>query len=387
MIGKLIACLAVVVVGMVPVARAEGQQQEVKPMWVYVSGPSGPKSKGIYVMQFDVGTGKLTEPVLAAEVKGASYFWIHPNGKCLYCVDHIVEGGKGVGIVRAYGIEDGSGKLVELNWKPTGGEGPCYVSLNKEGTFALVANYSSGSVSVMPVRADGKLEGVSSYVKFEGSGPNVKRQQHAFGHCFDFGPGERFAFACDLGTDQVRVFGFDADGGKLRAAGVGKVPAGSGPRHITFSEDGKFAYVINEMGSTITVFSYDAGKGELREVQTVSTLPPGYEHSPEKDTAAEVFIHPNGKWLYASNRGNDSVVRFERDGELGKLANPKWVPSGGRTPRYFGIVPGGKWMLVANEGSGNVLVYKIDQGDGTITPTGDEVEIGSAMCIKFLQKE
>ncbi|HZZ43361.1 MAG TPA: lactonase family protein [Tepidisphaeraceae bacterium] len=353
-------------------------------MWVYVSGPAGPKSQGIYVMRFDPAAGTLSQPVLAANVKHASYFWLHPNGKCLYSVDSVQEDGKSKGVIRAYGIEDGTGKLVDLNVQPTGGVGPCYVSLDREGKFALAANYASGGVAVLPVRIDGKLDGVSAYVQFEGSGPNPKRQTHPYAHCFDFDPAGKFALACDLGTDQVRVFKFDRDGGKLEAAGVGKVPPGSGPRHVTFSADAKFAYVVNEMGSTITVFAYDGQTGAMKELQTISSLPPDYEHSPDKDTAAEVFIHPNGKWLYASNRGHNSVVRFMRDETTGKLSEPVWAQSGGRIPRYFGIVPGGKWMLVANEGSGNVLVFKINQQDGTITPTGDQIEIGSAMCIKFL---
>lgn len=354
-------------------------------MWVYISGPSGPKSKGIYVSHFDQATGKITEPVLAADVKRASYFWIHPNGKFVYSVDQGDEGGKPTGYIRAFAIEPGTGKLTELNHESTIGSGTCYVSLDREGKFALAANYGSGSVTVLPVGPDGKLGKATAFVQLEGSGPNPKRQTHSYGHCFDFDPSEKFALACDLGADRVNVFRFDRDAGKLTLAGQGKVAPGSGPRHITFSHDGKFAYVINEMGMTLTVFSYNGDTGAMTEVQTISTLPSDYQQS-DKDTAAEVFFHPNGKWLYASNRGHDSVVRFLVDESTGKLSDPKWTPSGGRIPRYFGIDPSGKWMLIANEGSGTVLVHKIES-DGSLTPTGDKVEVGSAMCIKYLPAE
>jgi 6-phosphogluconolactonase len=192
--------------------------------------------------------------------------------------------------------------------------------------------------------------------------------------------------ACDLGIDEVKVYRFEKEGGTLTEAGAAKVAPGAGPRHVAFSGEGKFMYVINEMACTVTAFAYDGETGKATEVQTVGTLPAGHEQT-DKDTGSEIFVHPTGRWVYASNRGHDSIVRFAVDGTSGKLSEPKWVASGGKIPRYFGIDPAGKWMLVANQGTGNVLTFKIDPQSGELAATGDGVEVGGATCVKFLVGE
>ena len=374
MIKILWACAAVAMMGMASLVQGQTKEQ---PMRVYI-GTSG---KGIYVAQMEAG--QLSTPKLAAETKGAGYVWIHPSGKTLLATGQVAVDGKMQGGVRAFAIETGTGNLVELNAQSSGGQGPCYVATDRAGRFALAANYGSGSVSVLPVRADGKLEPASAVVQHEGKGPNPKRQEGPHAHNFDFDPDERFALACDLGIDQVKIYRFAHQAGTLAEVAPAKVAPGAGPRHIAFSKEGEFLYVLNEMGCTVTVFAYDAQTAATREVQTVPMLPPDYSQS-DKDTGSEIFVHPTGKWVYASNRGHDSIVRFVVDAGTGKLSDPDWTPSGGTVPRYFGIDPTGKWMVVANQGNGNLLTFAIDPADGTLEPTGSVVEVGAPTCVKFM---
>ena len=285
---------------------------------VYVGTYTGPKSKGIYLLRMDPATGKLSEPELAGEVANPSFITISPNHKFLYAAGEVDNfNGKKAGAVSAFSIDPSSGKLTLLNQQTSGGQGPCYVALDATGRAALVANYSGGSVESLPVGEDGRLGEPATFIQHTGKGPDPRRQEAPHAHCFDPAPGNRFALACDLGLDKVMVYRLDPATAKLTPNDPpsASVPAGAGPRHVAFHPTGRFVYVINEMGSSVTHFNYDGDKGVLHPLQTVSTLPAGLKVA--NNTCAEVLVHPSGKFLYGSNRGHDSIAIFRIDEQTG----------------------------------------------------------------------
>jgi 6-phosphogluconolactonase len=349
----------------------------------YTSGRNA--SKGIYRSVFNTDTGELSPPVLAAEAKNPSFIEIHPNGKYLYAVS---ESGD-AGTVSAYAIDPDTKNLKLLDTQPSGGSGPCHVNIDHAGKNVLVANYGSGSVSVIPIEPDGTLAEPSCFVQHEGSSVNPQRQKGPHAHSVNISPdpdGHRdFAFVADLGLDKIMIYRLDIEKGTITANDPAfvKVKPGSGPRHFTFSIDGKFAYVINEMGGTITAFSYEPASGALTEIQTVSTLPDDFTGF---NACAEVRVHPSGRFLYGSNRGHDSIAVYRIDPANGKLTFIEHERADIKTPRNFNIDPTGKFCLVANQGADSVVVFKIDQETGVLEPTGNKITIGKPVCIRFLHR-
>jgi len=341
------------------------------------------KSKGIYVFRYDAATGKLSSLGLAAESADPSFVAVRPNGKFLYAVN---EAGKS-SMVSAFALDAKTGKLKPLNQLPALGEDPCYLSFDKTGKFVLVANYSSGNAAVFPILPDGRLGEHTALVQHTGSlGPNKERQEAPHAHWFETSPDNRFALAVDLGLDEVLVYKFDAAKGTLSPNDppFEKLPPGSGPRHIAFRPDGNFLYVISELRSTVTTFHYVKGTGILHEIQTVSTLPK--EFGGRNDTA-EITVHPSGKFLYASNRGHDSIAIFAIEPEKGTLTFTARVLTGGKEPRHFTIDPSGNYLLAENQLSNSVVVFKIDLANGGLTPTGQVTEVPSPVDLTFVAAE
>ena len=363
-------------------ADARMKKSCAKNFAVYFGTYTTGKSKGIYRATFDAATGKLGEPALAAETKNPSFLAIHPGRKFLYAVGEL--SGKKGGAISAFAIEpDGSLKL--LNQQSTVGVGPCYVGLDRAGKNALVANYGGGSVAVLPVGGDGKLGEHTAFVQHTGSSVNPKRQTGPHAHSIFLDAANRFAFAPDLGLDKVMIYKFDPAKGALAAndPAFGKVAPGSGPRHFAFHPNGKFAYVINELTCAVTAFRYDAARGALDELQTITTLPEGESMKPEY-SCAEVVAHPNGKFLYGSNRGHNSIAVFAIDAATGKLTPVQHAPTLGKTPRNFNMDPTGAWLLAAHQSSDSVVAFRVDAVTGKITPTGQVLEIGAPVCVKFM---
>jgi 6-phosphogluconolactonase len=343
-------------------------------------------SKGIYLFDFDSGTGTLSNQQLAAEVANPGFLAIHPNKKFMYSVGEMKGAdGKTIGAVNSYSIDAGSGKLTLLNQQASGGGGPCYVSLDPTGKLAFVANYGSGGVAVLPIEADGKLSAASYVDQHHGTGPVAARQAGPHAHSFLTDPAGRFAFSPDLGTDKVYIYRVSEEG-VVRAndPAYASVPPGCGPRHMTFSPNGKFAYVADEVSSAVTVFAYDANKGALAELQTISTLPENY--SGPLNTAAELHVHPNGKFLYASNRGHDSIAIYSI-GEDGKLTFIGYEREQIKVPRNFNIDPSAKCMIVGNEKGNSLTVFRIDQETGKLTMTQHVEGIGAPVCVRFMERE
>jgi 6-phosphogluconolactonase len=341
-------------------------------------------SKGIYAYRFDAEKGQLTPIGVAAESVDPSFLAIHPNGKYLYAVNEIGDFNGGTsGAVSAFSIDAKTGALKFLNQVPTRGAGPCHVSLDKNGTFVLVANYDGGSIVSFPVHDDGSLGTASGFVQHSGSGPNKERQEGPHAHWIGTSPDNRFALAVDLGLDQVLVYGFDSGKGIFTPmlSGFAKVKPGAGPRHLAFHPNGKFAYVLSEMESSVTVFSYQAKTGAFSSLQSVSALPADYSGPKE---AAEIAVHPSGKFLYTSNRGHDSIAVFAIDEKKGTLKSLGQVLTGGKTPRHFAIDPTGAYLLAENQESNNIVIFHIDPATGSLTPTGQTVDVPSPVCLTFI---
>lgn len=353
---------------------------------VYFGTYTTKASKGVYVSRLDLATGALSAPVLAAETRNPSFLAAHPTRPYLYAVNEVATfDGKPTGSVSAFSIERRTGALTALNVQPSGGADPAHLVVDRAGRHVIVANYSGGSVSVLPIETDGRLRAPAAVIAHTGSSINTQRQTKPYAHGIAVDPANRFALVADLGIDKVLIYRFD-EKGLLRAAETpfATVPPGSGPRHVAIRPDGRFAYAINELTCTIAAFAMDASSGALREVQTLSTLPAGQTVAAGFSTA-EIVVHPSGRFLYGSNRGHDTIAVFSVDAGSGRLSPIEHVSTQGRTPRGFGIDPTGAYLIVGNQRSDSVVVFRIDAKTGRLTPTGQQVEVGSPVSVEFVR--
>ena len=365
---------------------------------LYVGTYTNTGSKGIYVYRYDAKSDKVVPLGLAAETVSPSFLATAPGHKFLYAVNEVSDyKGEPSGGVTAFAIDRQTGKLKQLNEVASRGADPCYIALDKSGKYVLVANYNGGNVAAFPLSADGHIGEASSVVQDEGAvGPNKERQEKAHAHWIEASARNRFAYVADLALDRVLIYKFDASKGMLSrgetsmAAGSpddrdffsATLAPGSGPRHVAFSGDGNFMYALGELDSTVTVFANDT-KETYRAIQKISSLPTGF---PGKNDAAEIAIHPGGKFLYTSNRGDDSIAVFAIDHATGKLTFVERVPSGGKTPRNFAIDPQGMHLLVANQDSGNIVEFRIDQATGKLTGVGEVAKVPSPVCLVFVEE-
>ncbi|PYV09963.1 MAG: 6-phosphogluconolactonase [Acidobacteria bacterium] len=361
-----------------------GSEKAESQVLIYVGTYTITKSKGIYAYRFDAATGRLTSVGLVANTTNPSFLAVHPSRRFLYAANEIAnyESGKSGG-VSAFAIDRESGILTFLNEVSSRGADPCYVSLDKTGKFVLVANYSGGSIAVFPVLEDGRMGEASAFVQHTGSSVNPKRQEGPHAHSIDTSPDNRFLLAADLGLDRLLVYRFDPFKGLLEPndPAFAKINPGAGPRHFAFHPGGRFVYAVNEMGSSISAFSYDAARGSLRELQTISMLPKDFA---SQSDAAEIEVHPGGKFLYGSNRGHDSIAVFAIEAGKGTLTPVEYVSTQGKTPRNFAIDPTGSYMVVANQDSDNLVVFRIDAKTGRLTPNGKVPDVPSPVCVKFV---
>ena len=353
--------------------------------WVYFGTYTTARSQGIYVSRLDA-SGKLTAPELVARTANPSYLAVDRRYRHLYAANEIKNfQGDSSGSVSSFALNTRTGRLTALNVQSTLAPGPSHLVVDATGRTVLVANYAGSSVISYPVKADGSLAVPVSFITQQGSSVNASRQAAPHAHCILTDPANRFALMCDLGLDQVLAFRLVPDAATLTPNDppFTKVRPGSGPRHLAFRPDGRFVYVINELDCTMTAFAYDAALGTLAEIQSLPTLPPGEARLPA-DACAEVFVHPNGRFLYGSNRGDNSIVVFAIDEATGKLTLVEHVPSGGQKPRGFGLDPAGRFLLSANQDTNNVVVFRIDEKTGRLTPTGSSVEIDQPVCVVFV---
>lgn len=358
------------------------QTARSRPLYVgtYTSG----KSEGIYLYSMDMSSGELKYSKSVKRVVDPSFLAIGRTRRFLYAVNELSEfAGKPGGAVSAFSIDQKTGNLSLLNQQTSLGGAPCYVTVDATGKFVLVANYTGGNVSVLPVLRDGSLGAATAMVQHEGSGPNKERQEAPHAHCVVLDHSNRFAFVADLGLDKIVIYRFDAKGGKLIPAAqpFAQLKSGSGPRHFVFHPNGRYAYVINELDSTLTGFSYDAARGNLRSMQTISALPKDFSG---KNYCADLHISPSGKFIYGSNRGHNSIVVFAIKAKTCELTHLEHVSTQGKTPRNFTIDPTGRFLLVANQESDSVVTMRIDPVTGRLKPTGHSAEVPTPVCLKFL---
>jgi len=352
---------------------------------VYVGTYTGPTSKGIYVFHFDEGTGRATSMGVAAETANPSFLAADNTGKYLYAVNELSDyQGQKSGAVTAFSIDHAIGKLTQLNQVSSHGAGPCYVTLDKTGKFVLVANYDSGTVATFPILPDGKLGEAASVIQHSGHGSDPQRQEGPHAHEIELSPDNRFAVAADLGLDKLLVYKFDAATGKLQPNDPPyvEIDPASGPRHFAFTPNGKFAYVLAEMKSTVTALSFDARTVTMHKLQTISSLPPDFKG--HNDTA-EIRVSPSGKFVYASNRGSDTIAVFSIAHD-GKLALVEYAPTQGKTPRGFALDPSGGYLFAANQESNNIVVFRVDPKSGKLKPAGQVLEAPAAVDVKFVKE-
>ena len=353
-----------------------------QPRMIYIGTYTSGKSEGIYGYQFDPQSGALTR-VNSIKSTNPSFLAIDRSKRYLYAVNEVGEYlGKPSGGVSAYVIERPNLNLRLLNEQATQGADPCHLSVDSKRKVLLVANYTGGNVSVLPIRPDGTLGMVMDVKQHEGSGPK-EQQKGPHAHCIMLDRNERYALASDLGIDKVMIYRFDRATGKLTPAQqpFAELKSGAGPRHLTFHPNGKYLYVIDELDSTMTVFGYDERNGTLTHIDTVSTLPSDFSGT---SYCADVHVSQSGKFLYGSNRGHNSIVVFEIDPRTGKLKLVQHISTEGDWPRNFTIDPSGAFLLVANQRSDNVVTFSIDPGTGQLKPTGHNESIPSPVCLRFL---
>jgi 6-phosphogluconolactonase len=340
------------------------------------------RSDGIYRLRLDTVSGALRLDGLAARSTNPSYLALHPNGRVLYAVNEIAEfKGEPTGAVSAFAIAPASGALTLMNQQASQGKGPCYVSVDRTGAVVLVANYGGGSIATLPVRRDGRLEIARHVVKHDGTGADPVRQSAPHAHCILADPDNRFVLAVDLGIDAVLSYRFDAQTAAITVVPSGAATKpGAGPRHLVFHPTGRYAYVLNELDSTLAAYTYDPEQGALAEVQVTSASPGG---TVTDNHPADVHVAASGRFLYASNRGDDTIAVFAIDAATGMLSPVQQVPGGGKSPRNFTLDPTGRFLVAANQKSDAIASFRVDLETGRLTPTGSRVELASPVCVRF----
>lgn len=347
--------------------------------YAYVGTYANADSRSIYVYAFDEATGALREAGGVSGESSPSFQVIGRTRLCLYTVNEVDKSGA----VSAYSIDPQTGALTFINRQSSGGPGPCHLTTDRTDRYLLVANYSGGSVAMLPIRDDGGLEPASDFHQHEGSSVNPGRQKEPHAHSINVDPQNRFAFAADLGIDKIVIYRLDLENGKLIPTGKdASVAPGAGSRHFTFDPAGRFAYVINELDNTVTAFAYDADQGTLDEIQVISTLPDDFTGT---SYCAEVVMAPSGKFLYGSNRGHESIAIFAVDSETGKLSTVGYESVQGKNPRNFILDSTGTYLLAANQDTGNVVSFRVNPESGELTATGHVTQVAKPVCIKLLR--
>ena len=339
----------------------------------YTEPPLG-RADGITVYRYDAVTGGLDPVQSVTGYANPTFLAASADGRCLYAVCE-----EASGAVAAFARDAGSGELAELNRQPSGGEGPAHVSVDASGRCVLVANYGSGSVAALPIRDDGSLGEPSSVVQHEGSGPNSNRQEGPHAHMIVPAPGGHVV-AVDLGTDEVITYALDTASGQLQRKSAVAMAPGAGPRHIAFAPSGATAWVINELDSTITTCDHDPATGTLTARQTISAVPEGYD---AETYTAHIVVSSDGRFVYGSNRGHDSIVTCEVDPATGELTAIDHTATGGNVPRHFALDPSETRLLVANQNGDNVRVMTRDAASGRLTIEQTLADIPSTVCLDF----
>ena len=347
-------------------------------MFVYFGSHGAGPHNGFSLASFDTDTGKLTEPVFLEEAEAPAYFIIRPDGRRLYTCNSFPGSS-----VSAYAIDPTTAKLKLINKQPSGGGDPSYVSLDPSGHYLLVANFLGGSAAVFALRPDGSIGRRTAFIQHIGASLDPHDPRHAHAHSIRFDPSHRFVLLADLGLDKIFVYRLNPKTGALTPSDppFASVAPGSGPRHTAFDPRGRYVYAINQTANSIVRFGWNSDRGVLTQFETISTLPEGFKG---ENMGSEILMHPSGKFLYATNRGNNSVAVFSVQADTGRLTLIQHISSDGKTPRNAEFDPTGKWLLVTNKDSNNAVVFRIDQSTGQLTQNGDPVTVPAPFCERFL---
>jgi 6-phosphogluconolactonase len=352
---------------------------------MYVGTYTEGTSKGVYAYKFDNKTGKMTPMGLMAESADPTFLALHPSGKYLYAVNEVdTFKGKRAGAVTAWSIDHATGKLTLLNQVSTASPGPCHLIVDATGKTLMVANYSGGSFTSLPIGPDGKLGEATSFIQLHGSSIDKARQSEPHGHSVNLTKNNKFMLGADLGTDKVMIYKLDAAKATLTPNDppFAMVKAGSGPRHLVVAPDQKHVYVLSEMGSLLSTFEFNQDTGAMKEIDTASTLPADFKG---QSACAEIQIDAKGTHIYASNRGHDSIAVFDIDGKTAKPKLVQTISTGGVMPRAFVLDPTGNFLIAGNQKTDSITTFKVDQTTGKLSATGDKIALGSPVTFVFLK--
>jgi 6-phosphogluconolactonase len=379
--NKRIFFLLVAIISFTGMNKIKSQSQDE---FLYIGTYTDSGEKGIHVYRFDRSSGSLTFVETAGDLESPSYLTLHPNGRYLYSVNR----GKVLpdekwGSVSAFSVDQDNGKLQHINDQPVFGVEGCYISTDSRGRLAFAANYSTGNVVVFPILEDGSLGKLADKQQHTGSGADPGRQKGPHAHCAYVSPDDKHLYVVDLGIDLIKTYAIDYEQNKLipKPEQDGKSRPGTGPRHITIDRSGKFAYVIEELASSITVYRRDEKTGGLDAIQHATTIPGNYT---ETNYCADIHIDPSGKFLYGSNRGHDSLAIFRINQENGMLEPAGYQSVNGKWPRNFLIDPKGEFIFVANQNSDNLVVFRLDPETGHLTPSGTDISVSKPVCVKLM---
>lgn len=382
MIGKIILLGFLIGTMMHGFMLGETNAKTSSEFYLYIGAYTQNENEGIYVYKFDATKGDLKYVATVKGIENPSYLAIDAKRNILVAVNEVEEyKGEKAGAVTSFSINPLNGQLEQINQVSSKGGSPCYVSINKSGEYAFVANYSGGNIAVLPISSTGELVSYSDLKQHAGTGPITDRQEKAHAHSIILDPKEHFALGIDLGIDKVITYAIDERSGTLTMANEFNSAPGSGPRHLAFHPNKKLAYIINELNSTITSCAYNLKDGRLTKLNTLSTLPSDFRGD---NSCADIHVSPDGKFLYGSNRGHDSIVIYKIEQNSGKLEYVEHHSVNGKTPRNFMIDPTGKFLLVANQNTNNIVVFKIDQESGRLKSNGVEVEVSKPVCLKMI---
>ncbi len=369
-------------------AKRTLKRPKMEKIFVYIGTYTTKGSKGIYLYELDRTTGALTAKGAVATTPNPTFLALAPNHKYLYAANEIGDyKGEKAGAISAFAIQPKTGALTLINQSSTKGDGPCHVSVDAKSQYVFAANYGGGSVCAIPIEKTGGVGAATSFVQHEGTSVDPARQEGPHAHSIYIDDANHFVYSADLGLDKVMISRFDAEKGTLTPNDppFAMVPPGSGPRHIAFHPNGKFAYVINEMLATVTAMAWDRMAGTMKPIETVSTLAGG--HNIPGNSTAEIFFHPSGKFLYGSNRGDNTIAIFSVDGTTGKIKLTGNQSTEGKTPRCFSLDPSGNFLLAANQDTDNVVVFRVNQATGALNPTGHSVTVSMPVCVVYLPEK
>lgn len=370
--------------GTAPVSDTAAHKAAATHMLVYIGSYTQKEKAGITLLDLNLKTGALEKKTVVSDGPNPTYLVLSPDYRYLYAANEIADfNGEKAGAVSAFSVDRATGALTLLNQQSTRGDGPCHIEVDKQDKMVLAANYGGGSLAAFPVLPDGKLGPSSAFIQHEGKSTDPQRQEGPHAHCFTLDASNRYAFACDLGLDKVFVYKVDNSTATLQPNDppFATVPPGSGPRHIAFTPNNHFAYVCNEMLSTVTAFSYDPSPGKLTSLQTLSTVPKDFHGN---NSTAEIETSHDGRFVYVSNRGHNSIAIFAIDSKSGHLTPVGHQSTEGKTPRCFKVDPTGTWMLAANQDTDNVVSFRVDRKTGKFTPTGHSVRVSMPVCVQYL---